>query len=98
MSYYFHKNWTIDTTPGGVKLPTVAVFLLVPILGALFLMFLPLIGFLLAIQAAALKVKSLALDLLSASTTPVAIGEAHFTGKPTDPLDEMEKEIENRRK
>lgn len=48
-SYYFHRsNWTIDTLPpqsGDIRVPTAAVFVLAPLMGATFVVFLPVIGF-----------------------------------------------------
>jgi hypothetical protein len=67
------------------RIPTAAALALVPVLGATFLIFLPLIGFLVTLQALAAPV----LNLFHASATELAAtvspgwlpGEAHFTGK-----------------
>lgn len=95
--YYFNAAaWHVEpiANDGGklpegrgswMKVPTAAALLLVPILGATFLMFLPLIGFILLFQAMAQKV----LGLFRTSATELAAtmspgwqpGEAHFTGK-----------------
>jgi len=95
--YYFNAaRWHVepiandgDRLPEGngswMKVPTAAALLLVPILGATFLMFLPFIGFALLFQAIGLKV----IGLFRASATELAAtvspgwqpGEAHFTGK-----------------
>lgn len=103
MSYYFHSDWSINTTPGGVKLPTILVLALVPMMGALFLMFLPLIGFVLCVQALALKARSIAIELVASMAGNVAVGEAHLTGSPpksegSDVLADLQNEIENLRK
>jgi hypothetical protein len=95
--YYFNAaRWHVepvandgDRLPEGngrwMKIPTIAALLLVPILGATFLMFLPLIGFVLLAHAAASKVFTLfhasASDLAVTMSPGWAPGEAHFTGK-----------------
>jgi hypothetical protein len=97
--YWSPSKWEVEVVPseGGrlrgppearyVKLPFPMLFVVVPLLGALFLIFLPLIGFALfgyaiAKKAAAL-VKRSATELAS-TVAPggFATGEAHFTGKP----------------
>lgn len=52
-SYYFHhQDWCFNTDPvGGMKIPTALVVLAAPIMGAMFLMFLPFVGFYLTGQA-----------------------------------------------
>ena len=95
--YYFNAaRWHVEpiandggALPAGngrwMKVPTVAALLLVPILGATFLMFLPLIGFVLLAHAMATKVLNLfhasASDLAATMSPGWAPGEAHFTGK-----------------
>jgi hypothetical protein len=95
--YYFNAaRWHVepiandgDHLPEGngrwMKVPTIAALLLVPILGATFLMFLPLIGFVLLAHAMATKVVGLfhasAADLAATMSPGWAPGEAHFTGK-----------------
>ena len=96
-----------------IALPMVAALLLAPILGALFLMFLPVIGFWLAAVAASRP----AMRLLHHVATKFAAtvepgwepGLAHLTGKRAaldaaepvrveeDPLDVLEREIAARR-
>ena len=98
--YYWNpRNWEVEVVPqeGGrlkgaadakyVKVPFPALFVIVPLLGALFLMFLPLIGFALFGYAIVKKVtggvKQGATELASTMTPGgFATGEAHFTGKP----------------
>src|SRR6266540_1377177 len=98
--YYWNtSNWEVETIPpeGGrlkamdsakyVKVPFLALFLIVPLLGALFLMFLPFIGFALFAYAIAKKVtgsvKQSANELASTiQPGQFAAGEAYFTGKP----------------
>jgi hypothetical protein len=67
------------------SIPTVAALALVPILGATFLMFLPLIGFAMLFQAAAAPVlrafRTSAEDLAATVTPGWQPGEAHLTGK-----------------
>ncbi len=96
--YYFNaKRWQVqpvakdgERLPEGrgewMKVATPVALLLVPILGATFLMFLPLIGFALALQAAASPVLKVfhhgATELASTMQPGWVAGEAHLTGKP----------------
>ncbi len=70
------------------KIPTAAALVLVPILGATFLMFLPLIGFALVAQSLASPVlnlfRSSASDLAATVHPGWQPGEAHFTGKSNE--------------
>jgi hypothetical protein len=98
--YYWNpRNWEVEVVPpeGGrlkgaenasyVKLPFPLLFVVVPLLGGLFLIFLPLIGFGLFGYAVVKKIsgamKRSATELAS-TVAPggFATGEAHFTGKP----------------
>ncbi len=100
--YYFNASkWEVEVVPeeggtlkGGpdaryVKVPFPVLFVIVPTLGALFLMFLPLIGFVMLAHALAKKAASLvtggATDL-AATVQPgtFAAGNAYFTGKPDE--------------
>ena len=100
--YYWNTgNWEVEviSAEGGrlrggakaryVKVPFPALFVIVPLLGALFLMFLPLIGFALFAYAIAKKVtgavKKGATELAS-TVHPggFATGNAYFTGKPEE--------------
>lgn len=94
--YYFNASrWHVepiandgDRLPAGrgswLPVPTAAALLLVPILGATFLMFLPLIGFILLAQAAAQPLvkafRAQATDLAATVSPGWQPGEAHFTG------------------
>jgi hypothetical protein len=97
--YYWNpRNWEVEVVPSEgarlrasadtsyVKIPFPLLFVVVPLLGALFLMFLPLIGFALFAYAIVKKVtggaKQAATELAS-TVAPggFATGEAHFTGK-----------------
>jgi hypothetical protein len=98
--YYWNpRNWEVEVvaSEGGrlkgasgakyVKLPFPLLFVVVPLLGALFLMFLPFIGFALFGYAIVKKVtggvKQGATELASTMTPGgFAAGTAHFTGKP----------------
>ncbi len=97
--YYWNMGgWTITPVAehGGVlpgdasqkymKVPLVAVFLLMPLLGGLFVVFLPFIGFALFFHAIARKLVGGArrgAEELAATVTPGWVaGEAHLTGKP----------------
>ena len=123
--YYWNpRNWEVEVvgSEGGrlkgvaeakyVKLPFPVLFVVVPLLGALFLMFLPLIGFGLFAYAIVKKVtggvKQGATELASTMAPGgFATGEAHFTGKPGEEkkgeaprsaeIEQLEKEIEARK-
>jgi hypothetical protein len=95
--YYFNPiRWHVapvardgEALPGGAghwwKVPTVAALALVPILGATFLMALPVIGFVVLFQAIATRVlgvfRSGASDLAATVSPGWQPGEAHLTGK-----------------
>jgi hypothetical protein len=97
--YYWNPmRWEVEVVPseGGrlrgpaearyVKLPFPLLFVVVPLLGALFLVFLPLIGFALFGYAIAKKVAGFAkrsATELASTVAPggFATGEAYFTGK-----------------
>ena len=95
--YYFNAaRWHVepiandgDRLPEGngkwMKVPTAAALLLVPILGATFLMFLPFIGFALLAHAMATKAvgvfRTHATELAATMSPGWQPGEAHFTGK-----------------
>jgi hypothetical protein len=68
-----------------MRVPTAAALLLVPVLGAAFVVFLPIIGFLVALQALAAPVVKMfhgsATDLAATLSAGWQPGEAHFTGK-----------------
>lgn len=79
-----------ERLPGGrgdkfLRIPVIAVLLLLPLLGGLFVVFLPLIGFALTFYAAARPIvrlfKRSAEELASTVTPGWAPGEAHLTGK-----------------
>ncbi len=123
--YYWNpRNWEVEVvaSEGGrlkgaadakyVKVPFLALFVIVPLLGALFLMFLPAIGFGLFAYAIAKKVtggvKKSATELASTiQPGQFAAGEAYFTGKPgeekkgeapkTPEIEQIELEIEARK-
>jgi hypothetical protein len=123
--YYWNpRSWEVEVVPseGGrlkgpegakyVKVPFPALFVIVPLLGALFLMFLPFIGFALFGYAIVKKVtggvKRGATELASTiQPGQFAAGEAYFTGKPgeekkgeapkTPEMEKIEKEIEARK-
>ena len=121
--YYLNaKRWHIepvakdgDRLPAGdgswVKVNTAVALALVPVLGATFLMSLPVIGF--AVFGRAIAGKALAVftrgagELASTVTPGWVAGEAHLAGKPGDEkaaapkaskeLDALEKEIAERK-
>jgi hypothetical protein len=124
--YYLSKsNWEIfpiehdgQRLPGKaaehyVKLPTAAVFLLMPVLGGLMVVFLPFIGLYMTAQAALSPLVGMfrrsAQDLAATVTPGWQPGEAHFTGKrpeekaagegsPESKLEELAREIAAKRK
>jgi hypothetical protein len=107
--YYWNpRNWEVEVVPpeGGrlqgpanasyMKIPFPLLFVVVPLFGALFLMFLPLIGFVLFGYAIVKKVtggvKQTATELASTMAPGgFAAGEAHFTGKPGEESGEEKK-------
>jgi hypothetical protein len=123
--YYWNaRNWEVEVvaSEGGrlkgapeakyLKVPFPALFVVVPLLGALFLMFLPFIGFALFAYAIAKKVtggvKQSATELASTiQPGNFAPGEAYFTGKPGEErkgeapksaeMEKLEKEIAERK-
>ena len=96
--YWNRRNWSVTPIPreGGLlpggardrylRVPTLAVLLLLPMLGGLFVVFLPVIGFVLVAWALGKKVAALtrggAAGLVSTVTPGWRPGEAHLTGKP----------------
>lgn len=98
--YYWNtRSWGVEVIPaeGGrlkdmeaaryVRVPFLALFVVVPVIGGLFLIFLPLIGF--GLLASALWKKTAAVfhrgaTELASTVAPggFAAGEAHFGGKP----------------
>ena len=124
--YYWNaSNWEVEVVPneggrlhGGasaryVKVPFPALFVIVPLLGATFLMFLPFIGFGLVAYAIAKRLAgafSQGATELASTVQPgsFAPGSAYFAGKPGEEkkdgeapasakLDELEKEIAERK-
>lgn len=132
--YFSARSWTLTPVasdgallPGAseeryLKVPLVAAFALAPLMGAAFLMFLPLIGFYLAAGAVVRPVARLfqrsATEVAATMSPPWVPGEAHLAGKPPEEgsaagdasgapageaprdahLDELQKDIEARRK
>ncbi len=125
--YYLSKsNWEIfpvardgERLPGPaaehyVAVPTAAVFLLMPVLGGLMVVFLPFIGLYMTALAAVRPVAGMfrrsAEDLAATVTPGWAPGAAHFTGKRTEEkaaeeapskeakLEELANEIDAKRK
>ncbi len=100
--YYWNPgNWEVEVvSPEGgrlkgaegakyAKVPFLALFAIVPLLGALFLMFLPLIGFALFAYAIVKKVTGSVTQgatELASTIQPgqFAAGEAYFAGKPEE--------------
>lgn len=121
--YYFNsKRWEVETVPDGggalrggdyVKVPFPVLFVIVPTLGATFLMFMPVIGFALFGYAVTKKLAGAftrGATELASTVQPgqFAAGAAYFTGKPgeekegeeaprTAELEQIEKEIAARK-
>ena len=124
--YFSARSWTLtpiasdgEALPGAgeerfLKVPLLAAFALAPIMGAAFLMFLPLIGFYLAAAALARPVARLfrrsATEVAATMSPPWVPGEAHLAGKPSDEaaasgqaapdehLDQLQEDIAAKRK
>jgi hypothetical protein len=108
--YYWNtRTWAVEVVgdeggrlgdPNGaryVKVHFLALFAIVPILGALFLMFLPFIGFALLAYAIAKKIAGVvgrSTTELAATVQPggFAPGSAYFTGKPGEEKEEKKGE------
>ena len=102
-----------DASTSYVKVPFPLLFVVVPVMGALFLVFLPFIGFALFGYAILRKVGLVArrgAEDLAATMSPglPLPGEAHFTGKPGEEkpaaggapaeIEKLAKEIEQKKK
>jgi hypothetical protein len=100
--YYWNaKNWEVEVVPnegghlkGGsyAKVPFPVLFVVVPLLGALLLMFLPMIGFALfgyALVRKAAGAFTRGATELASTVQPgsFAAGNAYFTGKPDEKKD-----------
>jgi hypothetical protein len=94
-----------------IAVPTFLALALTPILGAAFLMFLPMIGFVLCAEAAGKKIAGVFATSAGNLVAPgYAPGMAHLTGKAADEkkaegeakaapeLEKLQKEIEEKRK
>lgn len=100
-----------DAASRYVKVPFPALLVVVPVVGGLFLVTLPFIGFALVAWALVKRVlggaKGTAADLATTMTPGWTPGEAHLTGKPGEEgsrpageapaLDELEREIAERK-
>jgi hypothetical protein len=122
--YYWNpRTWAVvpvarggGALPGGsadrwMRMPLLAVVFVVPVLGGLFVVFLPFIGFALFLHAIARKVAGVfrkgATDLASTVTPGWRPGEAHLTGKrapddrevpaKSEAMEKLAKEISERR-
>ncbi len=99
--YWFNcRTWTLHpvATEGAVlpgaegekylRIPLLAAFIVAPLMGAAFLIFLPFIGFYLALSAVVRPVRKLfktsATELAATVSPGWAPGEAHLTGKRTE--------------
>jgi ABC-type transport system involved in cytochrome bd biosynthesis fused ATPase/permease subunit len=108
-SYYFHRqNWNIDTNPPGTPISAFSALAISAVLGLLFVIFLPVIGFVLAGKALMQKIVSVSKPLFQTSLSPISVpGEAHLTGHRSEgttkseaaeeTMQELSKEIQARR-
>ncbi len=88
------------------RIPTLAAILATPIVGLAFLMFLPMIGFVLCAKAVAVKLTGPATELAASVSPGMATGAAYMTGKEGEKAEEkaapevekLAKEIEEKRK
>ena len=97
--YWSLSRWTIVTMPKGggvlpageargyVKLPVLLLLALAPLMGGLYVMFLPCVGFAMVFSVAgrkAVEVAGRAVTSMLATVSPAWLpGEAHFAGKGT---------------
>jgi hypothetical protein len=124
--YYWNQgNWEFTMVPddGGVlpggpelkyrKVPLLLLLLAAPIIGGVFVMFLPFIGFAMAIGYAAKKVyggiRGVGTDVAASMAHDMVPGAAYFAGKGDEPaekkeeakpdaaLDALQKEIDEKR-
>jgi hypothetical protein len=119
--YYWNpRGWEVEVVgnEGGtlsgsadqkfLKVPFLLLFAILPMMGLMFMMFLPAIGFVLFAYAIAKKltggVKESAKELASTVSPGWQPGEAHFTGKPgeegqrnTPELEKLAKEIADKK-
>jgi hypothetical protein len=103
-NYYIDKRWNINIEGRGRRVPLPAVLFLMPILGLAFVVFLPVIGFVLVGQWFGRRLLGLARPLLD--TSPIVVGETHLVGghgsdagstSNNPALEEISKEIQMRR-
>ncbi len=96
--YWNRKEWEMVTISGEggllpgdpeqhyVKVPLIAMIALAPLMGGLYVLFLPFIGFALLLDYVAKRVyravRGGASDVAAAVTPAWRPGEAHFTGEP----------------
>lgn len=109
-SYYWHReNWNIDTTPPGRPISAFTAMAMSAALGLIFVVFLPVIGFVMVGQALIKKISEMSKPLVQGTLAPQPVpGEAHLTGAPgssepnksdagDETLAELSKEIQERR-
>jgi hypothetical protein len=100
--YYFDTNtFSINLEGRGRKIPFLAIFLIAPIIGLAFLMFLPFIGFYLVAKEIVVRMYTAVEHLIH---MPAAVGTANLTGHDSgekiksDVLVDIQKEIDSRRR
>jgi small-conductance mechanosensitive channel len=98
--YFVDNNWQINTEGRGRPINSLLVLALIPILGLMFVVFLPVIGFYLVGRAVGSKIVGASIGFFD----PTPVGEMHLTGhgpsknsEEIPPLKELSKEIEIRR-
>ena len=106
--YWNQKEWEVNQNGVGVKVHPLVALAVAPLIGGLFVVFMPFIGLYLFAKFLANKMASLVHLLFQTSITPIAEpGSAYLTGSKTegtneskaaeDTLAELAKEIKARR-
>ena len=107
--YYWNQaKWEVNQNGEGVRISPLVAIMIAPLLGGLFVVFMPFIGLALFAQHLAKKTVSLVRPLFQTTMAPIALpGEAHLTGSRSegvkesaaaeDTLEKLSKEIQARR-
>lgn len=98
MSYYFDKaNWEVNTEGRGMEISPWVALAVAPILGGLFVVFLPFIGIAMFAQFVIGKLVNAVKELAHGVTAPVSVpGESHFTGSNSE-IEKVADEISKRK-
>ena len=104
--YWNQKNWEVNQNGVGVRVHPLVALAVAPLLGGLFVVFMPFIGLYLFAKFLASKMSALAHSLFQTSVAPIAEpGSAYMTGSKSertskstaaeDTLKELTKEIQS---